>query len=59
MNGLPGVEHVVVLTLETRSFDHSAGPSAGQVSHPEAIRQELAAGGVPAGRVVQDPGEIP
>ena len=51
-NGLSAIEHVVVLLLENRSFDHmlgflyaGAGPSAGQPSH---LRQwRTSAGQIP------------
>jgi phospholipase C len=51
-----------VLAGVTVPVSGSAGPSAGQVSHLEAIREELVSGRVPAaraGRVVQDPDESP
>lgn len=64
-----------VLTLSTPRTDDvlagvtvpvagSAGPSAGQVSHLEAIRREVTEGAAPAaapaaGRIVQDPDAIP
>jgi phospholipase C len=51
-----------VLAGVTVPVSGSAGPSAGQVSHLEAIREELVSGSVPAaraGRVVQDPDESP